>query len=97
MLEHYQLVLTLMQNEKQKQDEIKKYEQNYLARYKQPKSAVSKPKSWAQSDVDLGTLSISPYFNAKRRQKQDEIKEYEKQYLARYKQPKSAVSKPIRC
>ena len=59
-----------------KQDEIKKYEKQYLARYKQPKSVVSKSKSWTQSDVDLGTLSISPYFNAKRRQKQDEIKKY---------------------
>ena len=78
---------------KAKQNEIKEYEKQYLSRYKQPKSVTSKSKSWTQSDVDLGTLSISPYFNAKRRQKQDEIKEYERKYLARYKQPKSKQAK----
>jgi len=38
-------------------------------------------------DTDLGTLTLGQYVNAKRRAKQDEIKEYEKQYLSRYKQP----------
>ena len=78
---------------KAKQDEIKKYEQKYLARYKQPKSGVGKSKSWTQSDVNLGKLSLQPYFNAKRRAKQEEIKKYEQKYLARYKQPKSGISK----
>jgi len=73
---------------KTKQDEIKKYEQKYLSRYKQPKSGVKKSTSWTQHDVALGRLTLSPHFNAKRRAKQDEIREYEKQYLSRYKQPK---------
>jgi len=73
--------------------ERKKYEQKYLSRYKQPKSGVKKSTSWTQHDVALGRLSLSPHFNAKRRAKQDEIREYEKQYLSRYKQPKSGVKK----
>jgi len=40
-------------------------------------------------DTDLGTLTLSQYVNAKRRAKQDEIREYEKQYLSRYKEPKT--------
>jgi len=74
---------------KTKQDEIKEYEKQYLSRYKQPKSGVKKSTSWTQHDVDLGRLTLSQHFNAKRRAKQDEIKEYEKQYLSRYKQPKT--------
>jgi len=73
--------------------ERKKYEQKYLSRYKQPKSGVKKSTSWTQHDVALGRLTLSPHFNAKRRAKQDEIREYEKQYLSRYKQPKSSVKK----
>jgi len=69
--------------------ERKEYEQKYLSRYKQPKSGVKKSTSWTQHDVDLGRLTLSQHFNAKRRAKQDEIKEYEKQYLSRYKQPKT--------
>jgi len=38
-------------------------------------------------DTDLGTLTLRQYVNAKRKTKQDEIREYEKQYLSRYKQP----------
>ena len=76
-----------------KQEEIKKYEQQYLARYKQPKSGVMKPKSWTESDVDLGKLNLRQYINAKRTAKQEEIKKYEKQYLARYKQPKAGLKK----
>jgi len=74
--------------------ERKEYEQKYLSRYKQPKSSVKKSTSWTQHDVDLGRLTLSPHFNAKRMAKQDEIKEYEKQYLSSYKQPKSGVKKP---
>jgi len=68
--------------------ERKEYEQQYLSRYKQPKPGVKKSTSWTQHDVSLGRLTLSPHFNAKRRAKQDEIREYEKQYLSRYKQPK---------
>jgi len=39
-------------------------------------------------ETDLGTLTLGQYVNAKRKTKQDEIREYEKQYLSRYKQPK---------
>ena len=65
--------------------ERKKYEQKYLSRYKQPKSGVKKSTSWTQHDVALGRLTLSPHFNAKRRAKQDEIREYEQKYLSRYK------------
>ena len=44
-------------------------------------------------DTDIGTLTLSQYINAKRKTKQNEIREYEKQYLSRYKQPKSGVKK----
>jgi len=44
-------------------------------------------------DTDLGTLTLRQYVNAKRKTKQYEIREYEKQYLSRYKQPKSGVKK----
>jgi len=69
--------------------ERKEYEQKYLSRYKQPKSGVKKSTSWTQHDVALGRLTLSPHFNAKRKAKQDEIREYEKQYLSRYKEPKT--------
>jgi len=69
--------------------ERKEYEQKYLSRYKQPKSGVKKSTSWTQHDVALGRLTLSPHFNAKRRAKQDEIREYEQKYLSRYKEPKT--------
>ena len=43
--------------------------------------------------TDIGTLSLRPYINAKRKAKQDEIKKYEQKYLARYKQPKVTQAK----
>jgi len=69
--------------------ERKEYEQKYLSRYKQPKSGVKKSTSWTQHDVALGKLALSPHFNAKRKTKQNEIREYEKQYISRYKEPKT--------
>jgi len=69
--------------------ERKEYEQKYLSRYKQPKSEVKKSTSWTQHDVALGRLTLSPHFNAKRRAKQNEIREYEQKYLSRYKEPKT--------
>nr|AIF06679.1 hypothetical protein [uncultured marine thaumarchaeote KM3_195_B01] len=68
--------------------ERKDYEQKYLSRYKQPKPGVKKSTSWTQQDVALGRLTLSPHFNAKRRAKQNEIREYEQKYLSRYKEPK---------
>ena len=78
---------------KAKQEEIREYEKQYLSRYKQPKSGVKKSKSWTQSDINLGKLALRQYVNAKRKAKQEEIREYEKQYLSRYKQPKLGVKK----
>ena len=48
-----------------------------------------------KSDHDPGKLTLRPYFDAKRKAKQGEIKEYEKKYLSRYKKPrpKKNVSK----
>jgi len=48
----------------------------------------TKPSNLKQ-DTDLGTLTFGQYVNAKRKAKQDEISKYEKQYLSRYKQPKT--------
>jgi len=80
-------------DEDQREKDLKEYERKYLSRYKQPKSGVKKSTSWTQHDVALGRLTLSQHFNAKRRAKQNEIREYEKQYLSRYKQPKSGVKK----
>jgi len=71
-----------------KQDEIREYENQYLSRYKQPKSGVKKSSN-LKHDTDTGILTLGQYVNAKRRAKQDEIREYEKQYLSRYKEPKT--------
>ena len=65
---------------------------------KKVKSPTKRKKPTKSSDLkhdtDLGTLTLGQYVNAKRKTKQNEIKEYEKQYLSRYKQPKSGVKKP---
>jgi len=58
--------------------ERKKYEQKYLSRYKQPKSKPTKSSN-LKHDTDLGTLTLGQYVNAKRKTKQEEIREYEKQ------------------
>jgi len=44
-------------------------------------------------DTDTGILTLGQYVNAKRKTKQNEIREYEQKYLSRYKQPKSGVKK----
>jgi len=41
-----------------------------------------------KSDHDPGKLTLRPYFDAKRKAKQGEIKEYEKKYISRYKKPR---------
>jgi len=41
-----------------------------------------------KQDADLGTITLRQYVNAKRKTKQNDIREYEKQYLSRYKEPK---------
>jgi len=59
---------------------------------KKVKSPAKRKKPTKSSDLkhntDLGTLTLRQYVNAKRKAKQNEIREYEKQYLSRYKQPK---------
>ena len=46
---------------------------------KRRKKAVK--SSNLKSDTDIGKLTLRPYVNAKRKAKQDEIKEYEKQFF----------------
>jgi len=59
---------------------------------KKAKSPAKRKKPTKSSnlkhDTDIGTLTLGQYVNAKRKTKQNEIREYEKQYLSRYKQPK---------
>ena len=57
------------------------------------KTDMTVKSSNLKSDVDLGKLNLRQYINAKRTAKQEEIKKYEKQYLARYKQPKAGLKK----
>ena len=49
----------------------------------QSQAAKSKSRYNTILMSDLGTLSITPYFNAKRRQKHDEIKQYERNSILR--------------
>ena len=42
-----------------------------------------------KSGTNIGRLTFRQYVNAKRKAKQNEIREYEQKYLSRYKQPKS--------
>ena len=77
---------------KAKQDEVREYEKQYLARYKQPKAKTAKSSN-VKHDTDTGKLTLRQYVNAKRKAKQDEIKKYEQEYLARYKPPKSGTAK----
>ena len=44
-------------------------------------------------DTDLGTLTLGQYVNAKRKTNQNEIREYEKQYLVRYSKQRKAKPK----
>jgi len=80
--------LTLLQyintKRKTKQDEIKKYEQKYLSRYKQPKL-----KKKASSSL------YKPEIPKPKRDMKKERKEYEQKYLSRYKQPKANLRKPL--
>ena len=50
-----------------------------------------------KSEHDPGKLSLRPYFDAKLKAKQEAIREYEKKYLSRYKEPKAKKnpSKPL--
>ena len=71
------------------------------ARKKVVKKAKKRPvrrKRSAQSssvkhNTDIGTLALRPYINAKRQTRQDEIKQYEKQYLTRYQKQQKITRK----
>ena len=71
----------LSKKRKVKQDEIKKYEQKYLARYKQPQSKPIKSKS------NLYVLE-EPKINIKKERRQ-----YESEFLARYRKQQKAIPK----
>ena len=75
------------------QEELKKYEKQFLSRYKQPKSKLTKSSN-LKRDTNLGTLNLRQYVNAKRKSKKNEIREYEKKYVSSYKQPNSGIKKP---
>ena len=72
-----------------------------MTRRKTVKKAKKRPTKRKRStkpsnvkhDTNIGKLALRQYVNAKRQTKQNEIKEYEKQYLARYKQPKAKPKK----
>ena len=53
---------------------------------------IVKPSS-LKHDGDFGKLTLRKHVNANRKANQEEIKEYEKKYLARYKEPKGTPKK----
>ena len=53
---------------------------------------IVKPSS-LKHDGDFGKLTLRKHVNANRKANQEEIKEYEKKYLARYKEPKTSTRK----
>ncbi|MCS5530747.1 MAG: hypothetical protein NZ803_02370 [Candidatus Nitrosopelagicus sp.] len=82
-------------DEDQREKDLKEYESSYLTRVKKDKPEKSSDDFRVElgisteSDVDLGRLNLRKHVNVKRKAKQEEIKEYEKKYLARYKKPKA--------
>ena len=70
---------------------IKQYEKQYLSRYKQPKSGVKKSSN-LKHDADTGILTLGKYVNAKRRAKQDEIREYDLFKFKKYVRNKAFAS-----
>jgi len=90
--------LNLREHVDKKQKELqaarKTYEKKYIARYKQPKAGIKKPKSGSEHDNDLGKLNFQKHFTSKRKGLQAERNEYEQKYLARYqKQQKTKQRK----
>jgi len=67
---------------KAKQDEIKKYEQKYLSRYKEPKTKKNVGSDLYKPEIPKPKLDM-----------RKERKEYEQKYLSRYKEPKSKPTK----
>ena len=71
------------------------YEQKYLARYRQANAKAKKSDSTSVSEDDLGRLNLRKHTVTKRKKYLAERAEYEKKYVARYKQPKSKPRKTI--
>jgi hypothetical protein len=84
----------IIKKQKELQAARKTYEKKYIARYKQPKAGIKKPKSGSEHDNDLGKLNFQKHFTSKRKGLQAERNEYEQKYLARYqKQQKTKQRK----
>ena len=90
-----ELVRYTSTDQDQREKDLEEYEASYIARLEKNKPEESSDDFRVElgisteSDVDLGRLNLRKHVNAKRKAKQDEIKEYEKKYLARYKKPKA--------
>ena len=84
----------IIKKQKELQAARKTYEKKYIARYKQPKAGIKKPKSGSEHDNDLGKLNFQKHFTSKRKGLQAERNEYEQKYIARYqKQQKTKQRK----
>ncbi|NWK02170.1 hypothetical protein HX804_02535 [Marine Group I thaumarchaeote] len=70
---------------KELQTDRKEYEKKYISKYKEPQASQEKSKSMTEFDDDLGRLSFRKHAITKQKQLQVERKEYEKEYLARYR------------
>jgi len=75
---------------KELQKERKSYETNYLSRYKQPKATLRKSKPSTPSDDELGKFTFQKHFGPKREKHRAELRDYEKDYLARYAKAQKA-------
>ena len=75
--------------------ERKDYEQKYLHRCTKKQNDKPKRSPSKEFDLDLisGRLNLREHVEEKRKEIQAERGEYEKKYLARYKEPKSSVKK----
>ncbi len=75
--------------------ERKDYEQKYIHRCMKTQNGKPKRSSSKQLDLDLisGRLNLREHVEKKRKEIQAERGEYEKKYLARYKEPKNGIKK----
>ena len=75
--------------------ERKDYEQKYIHRCMKTQNGKPKRSSSKQLDLDLisGRLNLREHVEKKRKELQAERGEYEKKYLARYKEPKNGIKK----
>ena len=83
----------------QREKELKEYESSYLARLEKNKPEESSDDFRVdlgvsiESDDDLGKLNLRKHTVTKLEELRDERKEYERKYLARYKEPKAKSKK----